>query len=308
MNQQSIIPPTSINSFNINEIKTSLLDENKGYHIIDNFLLLDEEVLDHLYHLAQQRVSKEACLTDQPSHIRSDLTCDIDTLSHLQDPCIGIESICCLLQFYCCQELNKIMNMKLYCRERPQLAYYPGGYCYYCRHFDNPRYLINEEDENENVDETGNNRDENEDKNEKEDKKEDNHLLKDNKRRITFVYYLNKEWNTEQPQQDQQQQDDDNTQLRSEKRQQDDVIINGQLKIYEPNSSATHLVEPIFNRLVIFLSDIVEHEVLPTTNNRYALTVWLSEKDIVVDYDNKDVVNDSYQELFDQLSQLFYPV
>ena len=36
-------------------------------------------------------------------------------------------------------------------------------------------------------------------------------------------------------------------------------------------------IEPAYNRLVVFFSDVVEHEVLPSNRERLALTVWLSD-------------------------------
>lgn len=48
----------------------------------------------------------------------------------------------------------------------------------------------------------------------------------------------------------------------------------GELKVYSKNGEDI-LIEPIANRCVIFKSDVVEHEVLPTKISRYSLTGWL---------------------------------
>ena len=47
----------------------------------------------------------------------------------------------------------------------------------------------------------------------------------------------------------------------------------GELKIYR--DSGEYLVEPIANRLLLFKSDMLEHEVLTTQVPRYSLTGWL---------------------------------
>ncbi|WP_020533978.1 2OG-Fe(II) oxygenase [Flexithrix dorotheae] len=47
----------------------------------------------------------------------------------------------------------------------------------------------------------------------------------------------------------------------------------GELKMYLEDGEK--LIEPIANRLVIFKSDLVEHEVLPTLKERYSLTGWM---------------------------------
>lgn len=47
----------------------------------------------------------------------------------------------------------------------------------------------------------------------------------------------------------------------------------GELKIYREDDDV--LVEPIANRCIMFKSDVVEHEVLPTNVSRYSLTGWL---------------------------------
>lgn len=48
----------------------------------------------------------------------------------------------------------------------------------------------------------------------------------------------------------------------------------GELKIYQPNST-DYQIEPIGNRLVMFKSDSVEHEVLLTHTSRKSVTGWL---------------------------------
>lgn len=48
----------------------------------------------------------------------------------------------------------------------------------------------------------------------------------------------------------------------------------GELKVYS-DSKEDIIINPISNRCVIFKSDVVEHEVLPTNVSRYSLTGWL---------------------------------
>lgn len=68
-----------------------------------------------------------------------------------------------------------------------------------------------------------------------------------NNRIISFVMYLNEGW------------------------QKGD---GGELKIFEKDGSEV-LVEPVSKRCVLFKSDCVLHQVMPTTKDRYSLTGWL---------------------------------
>src|SRR5690606_4196928 len=63
---------------------------------------------------------------------------------------------------------------------------------------------------------------------------------------FSFIIYLNKDW---------------------------ELPNGGQLRIYEGDQITD--IEPIFNRLCCFRSDIVEHEVLLTQKQRISLTGWL---------------------------------
>jgi len=56
-------------------------------------------------------------------------------------------------------------------------------------------------------------------------------------------------------------------------------IINsgGQLRVAPFLQPATDIL-PIFDRLVIFYSEIILHRVLPTFNERYCLTIWLDSE------------------------------
>lgn len=56
----------------------------------------------------------------------------------------------------------------------------------------------------------------------------------------------------------------------------------GELKIYKDDKEI--LVEPIAKRLLLFKSDIVEHEVLTTKVLRYSLTGWLLHQPVTVRY------------------------
>lgn len=66
-------------------------------------------------------------------------------------------------------------------------------------------------------------------------------------RQISFVLYLNEVW------------------------QKGD---GGELKIFEPSGNEI-MIEPLAKRCVIFKSDCVLHQVMPTTKDRYSLTGWL---------------------------------
>jgi SM-20-related protein len=56
----------------------------------------------------------------------------------------------------------------------------------------------------------------------------------------------------------------------------------GELKIYKNEKNI--LVEPIAKRLLLFKSDVVEHEVLTTKVPRYSLTGWLLHQPATVGY------------------------
>lgn len=68
-------------------------------------------------------------------------------------------------------------------------------------------------------------------------------------RMISVVFYLNENW------------------------QEGD---GGELKIYK--ASGDIIVPPLANRLVLFKSDLIEHEVLKTTTSRKSITGWLLRK------------------------------
>ena len=70
-----------------------------------------------------------------------------------------------------------------------------------------------------------------------------------NNRIISVVFYLNENWT------------DGN---------------GGELKIYK--DSGNIIISPLSNRLVLFKSDIIEHEVLPTATSRKSITGWLLRK------------------------------
>jgi len=71
-------------------------------------------------------------------------------------------------------------------------------------------------------------------------------LNKQSNRQITVLIYLNKDWKKGN---------------------------GGELKIY--NNEGSFLVAPLAKRLLLFKSDVIEHEVLPTKVPRYSLSGWL---------------------------------
>lgn len=79
---------------------------------------------------------------------------------------------------------------------------------------------------------------------------------KDDRRKLSIICYLNEDWQEEQ---------------------------GGQLRIYLPPSDTSSEqqdaldVFPIAGRLVCFRSDLLEHEVLPATRQRFSLTGWLRD-------------------------------
>jgi len=69
---------------------------------------------------------------------------------------------------------------------------------------------------------------------------------KDNHRKISVILYLNKDWKIER---------------------------GGQLRVYHENKEID--VFPEAGRLVCMRSDIIEHEVLPTSRERFSITGWM---------------------------------
>ncbi|MEC9256433.1 MAG: 2OG-Fe(II) oxygenase, partial [Pseudomonadota bacterium] len=48
----------------------------------------------------------------------------------------------------------------------------------------------------------------------------------------------------------------------------------GELAIYDAEDQLITRVQPVLNRLVIFLSEEFPHEVLPAKNHRYSIAGW----------------------------------
>lgn len=72
----------------------------------------------------------------------------------------------------------------------------------------------------------------------------------DDHRKLTFIYYLNLDW------------------------QESD---GGHLMIHCPEGGSERFT-PLLNRLVVFRSELLEHEVLPTQRERCSLTGWLLDQ------------------------------
>lgn len=72
-------------------------------------------------------------------------------------------------------------------------------------------------------------------------------------RRLTTILYLNPTW---------------------------DAAWGGQLRMYLPDGT-TRDIEPVAGRLLTFLSEELEHEVLPTTQDRVAVTAWYRGPELV---------------------------
>eukprot|EP01083_Nonionella_stella_P040694 110336_1 len=78
-----------------------------------------------------------------------------------------------------------------------------------------------------------------------------------NKRRITMVFYLNKEWK-----------EGDGGEI---------VLL--------PFMNQQIVVPPVFNRCVVFLSELMLHRVLPANKTRYCFSVWMDKADYAADID-----------------------
>ena len=70
-------------------------------------------------------------------------------------------------------------------------------------------------------------------------------------RRVSAIWYANPEWHP---------------------------AHGGQLRLY-PEAGPSESIEPVLDRLVVFLSEKVEHEVLPAWADRYAVTAWYYGRD-----------------------------
>ena len=237
--------PTSVYETTLDRVELVTQLVNNGYAVIDGFLADLHHDLPAL--LAEARraagvtrgnsnddgntaslgVDRARCgvvtETDQDKSIRRDLTHDVDPLDVTKLPLLAKAAR--TLQFLVGGAVDLFMPQKLYSRERPQFACYPGGGSFYRRHFDNPRNLADGID---------------------------------NLRRITILLYLNEDWPAEQEGSSSTQGGELRLLLRSP-------------EYFEVN------VAPIANRCVVFFSDLIEHEVLPTSLQRIAMTVWLSE-------------------------------
>lgn len=80
-------------------------------------------------------------------------------------------------------------------------------------------------------------------------KKHLDQFKKDDHRKLSVICYLNKNWKEEE---------------------------GGQLRIYRQEEPLDVL--PVAGRLVCFRSDLLEHEVLPSTRNRLSLTGWMLDQ------------------------------
>jgi hypothetical protein len=111
---------------------------------------------------------------------------------------------------------------------------------------------------------------------------DNNGLDPDDLRKLTCILYLNEDW--------------------------DSSVYGGQLRLHNfdkffamRNSGSEQKqdepmyidVDPIINRLVMFWSDLIVHEVLPTTAERprYTLTVWIPTKDAMHIHSDSYLVN-----------------
>lgn len=75
------------------------------------------------------------------------------------------------------------------------------------------------------------------------------------RRRVTAIYYVNPDWRPED---------------------------GGALRVYGEDGGAPIDIEPLLDRMVVFLSDRVDHEVLPSFRERTALTAWYYDADGVL--------------------------
>ena len=83
-------------------------------------------------------------------------------------------------------------------------------------------------------------------------------------RRITVLYYMNESWKKE-----------DGGELRLYKQKPSDNNETTQKKKAEKEEEEAYVdVEPLADRVIIFQSRVIEHEVLPSHAMRFALTMW----------------------------------
>lgn len=104
-----------------------------------------------------------------------------------------------------------------------------------------------------------------------DDLQEPQQTLKQTRRRFTILYYLNSDWKPQH---------------------------GGQLRLFLPSNASTKReqffdVEPIGDRLVIFDSERVEHEVMPSHVPRRAVTIWLHESKASIQSDRPATAPDN---------------
>jgi hypothetical protein len=239
---------------------------NRGYAVIDGLLACTEHDLPAL--LTEARLAAGAPAPGEPSapsaaglsrrpvveatgqdaSVRRDLTHDVDPHDVVQLPLLAKAAR--TLQFLVGGAIDAFMPQTLYARERPQFAYYAGNGSFYQRHFDNPRNLPDGTD---------------------------------NLRRITILLYLNEGWKGSTH-------TDAGASAGAEAAAGAGTIgtdnvspgfldsPGGELRLLLRDPTAFEVkIAPMANRCVVFFSDLIEHEVLPSYGHRLAITVWLSE-------------------------------
>ncbi len=127
-----------------------------------------------------------------------------------------------------------------------QLAYYPGGGSRYVRHIDAFKPTKDQQASSSSATANG------------------------QTRKITAIVYLNPDWKEE----------DYGGDLRAYITKGIDLsnISSSSFQKDEKNNEYYIDTSPIFNRMLIFYSDEIEHEVLPCNSNRFALTCWFYTK------------------------------
>lgn len=186
-----------------------------GISVKDNFLgpQLGDRILEEVEMLNQSGKFRGGQLVNQntvPSrNIRGD---QIAWVEGCEPGCNYIATLMARIDeaIMCCAATGRLGDCVINGRTKAMVACYPGNGAGYVRHVDNPNC---------------------------------------DGRRITCIYYLNKNW--------------------------DVTKHGGMLQIFPEGKNVVANIEPLFDRLLIFWSDRRNpHEVKPAFATRYAITVW----------------------------------
>ncbi|XP_047467883.1 egl nine homolog 3 [Mugil cephalus] len=186
----------------------------RGFHFVDDFLgeLAGGVVLDQVMEMHRSGALQDGRLAGSVNgvHRRSIRGDKIAWVGGSERGCEAISFLLNLIDKLISMCARRLGKKAIRERSKAMVACYPGDGAGYVKHVDNPNC---------------------------------------DGRRITCIYYLNKDWNAKEH--------------------------GGVLRIFPEGKSYVVDIEPLFDRLLFFWSDRRNpHEVQPSFSTRYAITVW----------------------------------